>query len=98
MKRETQKGDRRQIQSTRPERREGGWGGGESRPCPSPARVRPGPPRGLCRAMANGMIAWRGGRQRVTNEPPESPALVMDGLAASRRERRGLGLGRRPPR
>lgn len=93
MKRETQKGDRRQIQRKRPERWEGGWGGGSRGLCPSPARVRPGPPRGLCRAMANGMIAWRGGRQRVTNEPPESPALVMDGLAAGRRGGRGLGRG-----
>lgn len=29
----------------------------------------------------------------MTNEPPESPALVMDGLAAGRRGGRGLGRG-----
>ena len=39
------------------------------------------------------MIAWRGGRQRVTNEPPELPALVMDGLEVGRRGGHGLGGG-----
>lgn len=71
---------RRQMRRKRREngKRDGKWVGSAAL-CPSPARVRPGPPGGLWPAMANGMIAWWGGRQRVTNEPPESPALVMDG-------------------
>lgn len=73
----------------------GGWG---SRClCPSPARVRLGPPGGLCRAMANGMIAWWGGSQRVTNEPPESLAQVMDG-PGRRAEGRARDGGSSPPR
>ena len=41
VKRETQKGDRRQIQKTRPARREGGWGGGSRGPGPPPPRSGP---------------------------------------------------------
>lgn len=38
-----------------------GGGGWEPRSAPLPRPGQAGPPGGLCRAMANGMIAWRGG-------------------------------------
>lgn len=37
------------------------------------------------------MIAWQGGRQRVTNEPAKSPAPVMDGLGGVWRGGSGVG-------
>lgn len=38
------------------------------------------------------MIAWWGGRLRVTNELPESPAPVMDGPGRQQRGGRGVGV------
>lgn len=62
---------------------------GSGVPLPHPGQA--GSSRWPPRAMANGMIAWRGGRQRVTNEPAESPALVMNGLGGVWRGGSGVG-------